>query len=253
MECCVQCWSPQHKRDTDILERIQWRATKTVKVLEHLSWGKAERAIVQAGEEKAQGDLIKVYKYPKGGDKEDGARLFSVVPSDSTRGHRHKLKHSRFPLNTVKHILTVRVTEHGTACPRREWSLHPWWYSKAVWTWSWATYFGWPWLSRGDGPDEIQTSLQPQPVWDCLWKAQDLYPCVSHLPVTEGLQDSWNLGGYVGPPGLSGVVGLCVSVCVTGCHRPLAKEASGVSTPAGCLPPPSWCIWWRFPCRRGAT
>jgi len=38
--------------------------------------------------------------------------LFSVVPSDRTRGHEHKLKHRRYCLNISKHIFTVRVTEH---------------------------------------------------------------------------------------------------------------------------------------------
>lgn len=37
----------------------------------------------------------------------------------------------------------------GTGCPKRFWSLHPWRYSKANWTWSWAPCSRWSCLSRG--------------------------------------------------------------------------------------------------------
>ena len=40
-----------------------------------------------------------------------------IVPSNSTRGNRHNLEHSKFHLNMMKNI-TVRVTEHCNRLPR---------------------------------------------------------------------------------------------------------------------------------------
>jgi len=97
-------------------------ATKMINGLEHLSYEEKlrELALLSLEERRLRGDLTNVYKYLKGGCKEDRAMLFSVVPRHGIRGSRQKTKHRRFCLNMNKHFFTVRVTKHWNRSPTLE-------------------------------------------------------------------------------------------------------------------------------------
>ncbi|PKU28936.1 hypothetical protein llap_20760 [Limosa lapponica baueri] len=81
LEHCVQLWSPQHRKDMDLLEQVQRRAMKMIRGLKHLSSEDRLGLFNPNGEElglfslekgSLRGDLTAAFQYLKGATGELG-------------------------------------------------------------------------------------------------------------------------------------------------------------------------------------
>ncbi|KFQ70129.1 hypothetical protein N335_03734, partial [Phaethon lepturus] len=120
LESCIQFWSPQHRKDMDLLKRVQRRATNMIRGLEHLSCEDRlrELGLFSLEKRRLQGDLTAAFQYLKGAYKKDGDRLFSRACCDRTRGNGLTLKESRFRVDTRNKFFSTKMVKPWHRLPR---------------------------------------------------------------------------------------------------------------------------------------
>jgi len=77
LECYIQLWSPQYRKDMDLLKWVQRRATKMIRKMKQFSSEERlrEMRLLRLEKRRLQGDLTVSFQFLKGAYKKDGEKL----------------------------------------------------------------------------------------------------------------------------------------------------------------------------------
>ena len=108
LEYCIQAWRPYRKKDIDMLERVQRRATKMIQKLRNISY---EMRLKECEEEtrRLRGDQIEVFKILKGYENIDRNIFLTVKEERRTRGHGVTLAKKQCRLDIRKFSFSQRT------------------------------------------------------------------------------------------------------------------------------------------------
>ena len=119
MEYAQSIWSPYRKRDIDIIENVQRRATKMVPGLSGMSYEERLRALKlpTLSYRRVRGDMIEVYKLLNNHYYYDSTQLLKLREGNTTRGNTMKLYKQRPRIDIRKYSFSHRVVDAWNSLP----------------------------------------------------------------------------------------------------------------------------------------
>ena len=122
LEYAVQAWSPWLKKDIELLESVQRRATKMIQGFRDLSYEERIRRLhlTTLEERRRRGDNIEMFKILKGLECVDPSHFFELAGANTrTRGHALKLRKRHSRLDSRKFFFSNRAVDSFNALPPR--------------------------------------------------------------------------------------------------------------------------------------
>jgi hypothetical protein len=123
LDSCVQAWRPHLRKDIEVLEKVQKRATKMVDGYGGLKYEERLRRIglTELEVRRERADLLEVFKILKGMEGLDGEKFFmkakDVTKERVTRGHSLKLYKKGVRKDVGKFSFGNRVVDAWNALP----------------------------------------------------------------------------------------------------------------------------------------
>ena len=103
LEYCIQAWRPYRKKDIDMLEIVQRRATKMIPKLRNINseMRRKECGLTTLETRRLRGDQIEVFKILNGYENIERNGFFTVKEERRTRGHGVTLAQKQCRLDII--------------------------------------------------------------------------------------------------------------------------------------------------------
>lgn len=119
LEYAVQFWSPNYRKDIELLERVQRRATKMIPSLRTKPYEeRLERLnLFTLEKRRLRGDMIQVFKYLNKLSNVDHSKLFTLQTNLRTRNNGKTIQAKRCNTDIGRSYFSNRVVRHWNSLP----------------------------------------------------------------------------------------------------------------------------------------